>query len=318
MKERKRLGKYFALLLVIAIIAILPASCFAMSKKDGSIRSGVLTYLGTTESEFQAALDDLRKAVAPLIPTDEERDSWEHEDRLEGFISSLVQTRREVSFFDSLLAMQMALRSRKLDEIVLPECTGLYLINSNSNYDVLFSLNLMPSSISFGFRRNDTALKKEFDGAIAAMKKDGTLSRLESQYISEAGSEPVPVKFQDFKGAQVIKVAVTGDLPPIDFIASDGTPAGYNTAILSEIGKRLKKNVRLISVDAGGRSAALASKRADVVFWYRNSGDLKLPAKANKVNSKAMRNVMKDNLDGVILSSPYYEWDTDLIIGRSN
>ncbi len=87
---------------------------------------------------------------------------------------------------------------------------------------------------------------------------------------------------------------------------------------MSEIGKRLKKNVRLISVDAGGRSAALASKRADVVFWYRNSGDLKLPAKANKVNSKAMRNVMKDNLDGVILSSPYYEWDTDLIIGRSN
>ena len=134
--------------------------------------------------------------------------------------------------------------------------------------------------------------------------------------MSEPFREPDKrIRFTTFKDAETIKVAVTGDLPPIDFIASDGTPTGYNTAILSEIGKRLKKNIRLISVDAGGRSAALASERADVIFWYRNTEGLKTPP---KYSNKNLKGVMKDSFSGVILSDPYYEWDTDLIIGLAD
>ena len=196
----------------------------------------------------------------------------------------------------------------------MPEAVALYLVQNNDKYDILFSLNMMPSTISFGFKRGNTKLQKEFNSAISAMKKDGTLKRLESQYITDlAGSEPKAVKFQEFKGAQTIKVAVTGDLPPIDYIAANGTPTGYNTAILNEIGKRLKKNIRLISVDAGGRSAALSSERADVVFWYRNTEGLN----TNKVKGLKGKNInMKDSIEGVILSEPYYTWDTDIILGR--
>ncbi|MBQ4431166.1 MAG: transporter substrate-binding domain-containing protein, partial [Synergistaceae bacterium] len=147
-----------------------------------------------------------------------------------------------------------------------------------------------------------------------AMKKDGTLMTLENKYISELGmSEPEQVKFTEFKGAKTIRVAVTGDLPPIDYIASDGRATGYNTAILSEIGRRLKRNIRIISVDAGGRSAALASERADVVFWYRNTEGMKLP---KKLKGKNIR-VVDASLEGVILSEPYYEWDTDLVVGKA-
>ena len=279
--------------------------------------AGILTYLGTTEQEFQEGLDDLRKAVAPLIPAEGDNENeWAEDDRLESFINSLVKTRRIISFYDSLLSMQMALRSRKIDEFALPEAVGMYLITQNPNYDILFSLNMMPSTISFGFKRGNTALQKEFNTAINAMKKDGTLAKLEKKYITDMGaSEPERAKFQEFPQAKTIKVAETGDLPPIDFIAADGTPAGYNTAVLSEIGKRLKKNIRLISVDTGGRSSALASERADVVFWYRNTEGLKTPA---KMKGKNLGGVMKDTLDGVILSVPYYEWETDLIIGRAN
>ena len=166
--------------------------------------------------------------------------------------------------------------------------------------------------ISFGFKQGNTALQKEFNAAIASMKKDGTLARLERKYIDEFSDKHERIKFQSFNGADVVKVAVMGDLPPIDFIASDGTPTGYNTAILSEIGKRIKKNIRLISVDTGGRSAALVSERADVIFWYRNTEGLNVPAKAKGNN---LKNVMKDTSEGIIFSDPYYEWDTDLVIG---
>ena len=293
--------------LAFIIGIIFCGTCFAA--ENNVVHSGALTWLGTTESEFQQGLDDLRKAVSPLLS---ENSDWMQEDRLEGFILELVKTRRVIHFYDSLLSMQMALRSRKIDEMALPEAVGMYLLSNNSNYEIQFSLNMMPSTISFGFKRGNVSLQKEFNSAIASMKKDGTLAKLERDYITDLGAEePERVKFQDFKGAKTIKAAVTGDLPPIDFIGADGRAAGYNTAVLSEIGKRLKKNIRIISVEAGGRSAALASERADVVFWYRNTEGMKIPKKAK------VKGFMKDSVDGVILSDPYYEWDTDLVIGRA-
>ena len=297
----------------IALILVLALCSVSLAANKNKVDSGMLAYLGTTEGEFQEALDGLRKSLAPLIPADDDNNNGWEGDRLEGFILDLAKTRRVIHFYDSLLAMQMALRSRKIDELTLPEAVGMYLVSNNANYEIKFSLNMMPSTISFGFKRGNTKLQQAFNSAINAMKKDGTLRKLEAKYISGLNGEPPAAKFQEFKGAEVIKVAVTGDLPPIDYIAADGRPTGYNTAILSEIGKRLRKNVRLISVDSGGRSAALASERADVVFWYRNTEGMKLPQKA-----KSLKGVMKDSPEGIILSEPYYEWDTDLVIGRSN
>ena len=295
----------------VLLVFMLGSVSFATEKNVAEL--GVLTYLGTTEQEFQSGLDDLRKALAPLVPADEAKQEWSENDRLEEFFDSLVKTRRVIHFYDSLLSMQMALRSRKIDEIALPEPVGMYLVSNNPKYDIYFSLNMMPSTISFGFKKGNTTLQKEFNTAITAMRKDGTLARLQKDFVTELPTgELAPAKFTTFKDAKTIRVAVTGDLPPIDFIAADGTPTGYNTAILSEIGRRIKKNIRLVSVEAGARSAALAGERVDVVFWYRNTEGVQAPKQAK---GKNLKNVMKDSLDGVILSVPYYEWDTDLIIG---
>mgnify|MGYP002860678797 CR=1 FL=1 len=207
--------------------------------------------------------------------------------------------------------MQMALRSNKIQEISLPEAVGMYLITHNPNYEIRFSLNMMPSTISFGFRSEDTGLQQAFNKAISDMKKDGTLENLERIYLHDTSmNEPEDIEFREVN-ARTIKVAVTGDLPPIDYINADGKPTGYNTALLAHIGRRIQRNIKLISIDAGGRSAALASGRADVVFWYRSTEGLKTPKKYKGKNL-----IMKDNLEGVILSDPYYEWDTDLIIGK--
>ena len=302
-------------LCVCVFIFVCVFACESFAAEKNSVDAGILTYLGTTEQEFQTALDDLRKAVSPLIPTEEEKNEWASYDRLEGFLASLVKKRRVIHFYDSLLSMQMALRSNKIDEIALPEPVGMYLVSNNPKYDIYFSLNMMPSTISFGFKNGNTALQKEFNSAIASMRKDGTLTRLQKKFVTELAGEPEAVKFTNFKDSKTIRVAVTGDLPPIDFIAADGTPTGYNTAILSEIGRRIKKNIRLVSVEAGARSAALAGERVDVVFWYRNTEGIKAPKQAK---GKNLKSVMKDNLDGVILSDPYYEWDTDLIIGLAD
>ncbi len=302
--------------LLCAFVLVMVMCVSAMAAKNDKVDTGILTYLGTTEGEFQEALDDLRKALTPLLTEESAKQEWEDFDLLEGFLSELVRARRVVHFYDSLLAMQLALRARHIDEIVLPEFVVMYLMANNpKDYEIQFSLNMMPSTISFGFKAGNNALKKDFDAAIKAMKADGTLMTIQDRFITNLGSnEPEEVKFTEFKGSPSIKVAVTGDLPPIDYIAADGRATGYNTAILAEIGKRLKRNIRVLSVDAGGRSAALASERADVVFWYRNTEGIKTPKKLGK----NLKGVMVDSsAKGVLLSEPYFEWDTDLVVGRS-
>ena len=75
------------------------------------------------------------------------------------------------------------------------------------------------------------------------------------------------MELEKAEGRRILKVAVTGDLPPIDLVLADGKPAGFNTAVLSEVGKRLQRNIEIVQVDSGARAAALSGKTVDVIFW---------------------------------------------------
>jgi hypothetical protein len=53
----------------------------------------------------------------------------------------------------------------------------------------------------------------------------------------------------------------------MDFISADGVPAGFNTALISEIGKRLHINIKSVNIESGSRTIALLTGKAQVVFW---------------------------------------------------
>ena len=101
------------------------------------------------------------------------------------------------------------------------------------------------------------------------MKADGTLSAMKKKYIDDciAGTDTEAVKPEHFDGAMTFKIALTGDHPPMDYFADAGEPIGFNTALVSEIAKRLKMNAVFISVHSGARGICLESKACDVVFW---------------------------------------------------
>ncbi|MBQ9628927.1 MAG: transporter substrate-binding domain-containing protein [Synergistaceae bacterium] len=302
MKNRK----VFCALFVVLLIA---SSAFAAlpSRRVQEVRGGILRFLGTSEEAFQKGLDEMSAMMSssPLLQyagTDPNiADAVE-------VIKSFNENRHVMTFFDSLTAMLMALDAGKLDEISLPVITARYIMTQDKSYRMLFTIK-MPSSISFGFRKDSEALCNEFNGAIKAMKEDGTLDKLADKYIGNGFNfTSESVTFEKFDGADTIKVAVTGDLPPIDIIAADGTPTGYNTAVMAEIGKRLKKNIELLSIESGARSAALSSGRADVIFWYRSSEAIQFPEEAG-LKDLQLNKVIVDSSEGVILSEPYYRWE---------
>lgn len=286
----KRVALSFLLLLALA-----GASC-----AENLIHMGVLGFLGTTEAKFQAGLDFFRDSI-PQGYSERVQNS--------GFVRSLRTDGREIHFFGSLMRLVMSLRSGKIDEAMVPEDVGRYLVGINSELEVKYMSEVFKSRISFAFRKEDTALKAEFDRAIESMDEDGTIEELAAKFIHSAGyRNPAPVRPQIFPDADTVTVAVTGDMPPIDMFAGDGKPAGFNTAMLAEIGRRIGKNIRLINVEAGARNSALFSGRADVVFWYRT---VEISINDSRHKSEP---VFIDAPDGVILSEPYYSWDREMIL----
>lgn len=210
-----------------------------------------------------------------------------------------------LKYYDSLALMQLALDRGEINVMSVPFPVGQFVLNSNSDY-VLKGLDwwFTSSACTFNcaFLEKNSALSERFNEALRDMKNNGVLAILENKYVSDADADDIaPVEFEKFDGAETITVAVTGDMPPIDYVAADGTPAGYNTALLSEIGKRLHVNIKIIDVETGARVSALTSGRADVVFWFQSSID-------NKFNA--------DVPQGVILSEPYYKWNEQYFIGK--
>ena len=256
---------------------MLALAVLASSAEKSVIRLGLLSKLNTTEEEFAEVW---RKTFAP--PSGE----------LEVIIK----------FYDSMTAMQMGMNRREIHEIVLPEVAAEYALNINPDLEATLVLRSKGMGLAFGFRDDEEGrtLRDKFNASLETMRDNWELAVLEGSYLSSR-SEPQPVKFAKTDGAQTVRVAVTGDLPPLDYIAPDGTPAGFNTALLEEIGNMLGVNVELAEFESGARTAALTSGRADVVFWYEVSANAE---------------TQPDVPEGVILSQPYYEWDKFIHIRR--
>ena len=221
-------------------------------------------------------------------------------------------TRPEFSFYRSMNEMIMALKAGEIDEMLMPETVVDYMLDLHPEYVIncIVITRDTPFLLSFGFSEKNKELAEAFNRALAEMKRDGTLIALQGRYVMgtntamfeestianlKASVPPESIVFRKFDDAPEIKIAVTGDMPPIDYIAADGSAQGFNAAVLAEIAKRLGLNVKLQNIESGARAAMLASGRSDAVFWFEHRRGSK---------------IFHDAPKGVILSEPYYEFDT--------
>ena len=173
-------------------------------------------------------------------------------------------------FFNTMTDMLMALNRGDIVVLETDQNTVRYIVSRNDNI-VDRPPYLNPNNLMFSIllRGEDTELRDQMSGCIVEMEKDGTLSVMKQRYIEDVinGDDPDAVVPQVFPGSRTIKVAVTGDRPPMDFVSAGGEPLGFNTALIAEIAKRLEINVEFVTVDCGARGIALATGVCDIVFW---------------------------------------------------
>lgn len=173
-----------------------------------------------------------------------------------------------VIFYDNMNAMIMALQSKQIDRFATCSRVGNYIAAHNDALKVIDN-NFKPIlGYSIGMQEKDAAQIEEINSAIKAMKEDGTLANLIKQNITDVGNaEPAATTISVIDGADTLKVAITGDMPAMDFVTSEGNPAGFNVAFLGELSKRINKNIELVNIDAAARSSALTSGQVDALFW---------------------------------------------------
>ena len=280
--------KIFALLMICSLI--LMTGCGGSEKKSDEAKPGkekttigVITRLNASEIEYNELMKKLEKSYRP----------------------SKANLTADYKFFDKMNDMQLALESNQIDLMSTYQSVADYLLQRSSDKEILPSEKNLQDSFCFALREGDTILKNELNKAIKYMIQDGTLADMSKKYIVDLknGEEPPAVAIEKIDGADTIKVAVTGDLPPFDLVLPDGTPAGFSTAVLSEVSKRIGKNIELVTIDSAARASILSSKGADVVFWVSVPKDSTLiPANI-------------DQPQGIGISDPYYN-DTIVHVGK--
>ena len=329
--------KTVSVLLTLVFIVGLLLGCVNTAAAEGKeIAEGALSLLNMTEEEYLA--NSKGKAIALKYLADQG-----------AYVSGGDLSKRpeinRIIFYDTLTDMILALEAGVIHNAEIPQCTAGYLCAHNDRLVVRGSYHLEDADgftkavayrlgvgYSFLLAEGKAGLRDELDRAISEMKEDGTLDGLVRTYILEAVSgDPEPVKFTKTDG-ETINVAVTGELPPMDYVAPDGTPAGFNTALLAELGKRLNKNFELVQVSSPGRSLALSSGNVDLAFWT-NGQDGRYEAagmsseayheyvsekyKTNSEEQNALMNAIsggmeyekilnRDIPDGTITTQPYF------------
>ena len=274
--------KIFALLMIFSLV--LMTGC-GSGNSDGDkkssgneqIKLGIICHLNVTET----LLDNYFEKAAARMPQ-----------------TSGMYAPKHI-FFDNMTSMVAALQSGQIDALSTYYSVSTYLLNRNSNLEIVTDrVPKVSDAFCCAMLKENSALQKEFNEAIEKFTTDGTLKKLVETYITDStgdNSDDLPAtSMPHFDGAQTVKVAVTGDLPPLDFVKADGNPAGFNTALLAAIATELGKNFELVKIDSGARIMALTSKEVDVVFWVAvPQTDTLAPPDA-------------DTPEGVILTTPYF------------
>lgn len=275
---KKCVSLFLSLILALMVFAV-PATA------ETTIKIGELTYLKSDGNTRSGMLMEALKAIQSYSG------GFQIFGNMYAFNDEETGTPVDIDHveaveFDNLNSMVISLNAGSIDGMIVYFTVGSYLCRQNENLTSWIEYSdmekiyreemniknrfildqILGTDFTFLMMEDRLALRDEFNRALADMKADGTLDALKDSIM-----DLNKVEITKIDGAETIRIGVTGDLPPIDYVDEAGIPAGFNTAVLAEISKRIGKNIELVSIESGARSLALSQGIVDVVFWSRIS-----------------------------------------------
>ena len=273
--------KYVSLILALWMALAVPL--ISASAETAGAKIGALVCIGMDEDDVKQWTSDVAAAEGKDTP----------------YINN-----NTIVFYDNLDSMILALTSGEIERFSIGTMTANYIVARNDNLKCNNRQHKAVLGYSIAMLEENGETMERIDAAIASMKADDTINTLRAQYIDNLGADdPAAVELPVLEGAPTVRIAVTGDLPPMDVILADGTPAGFNTAFLAELSNRAEINFELVSVHSAARAVSLASGVVDALFWTRGVYD----SEGNELPYPL------DRMEGVIVSAPYLMESRDAV-----
>jgi polar amino acid transport system substrate-binding protein len=196
----------------------------------------------------------------------EHNDNAHSEENLEAPAERLI--------YSNLSAALLAMENEKITSVAVSKSTADYVAAHNDKFQsTALTKGEDLSHYSMMTTDTNTEIYDILNSGIKQLKENGTLAKLiEEDLKAYIASDPTPAELPKFEGAKTYKIAVTGDLPPMDFVTVDGKAAGFNVALLTEIANIAQVNFEIVQIDSGARLTALVSGTVDAVFWMEASG----------------------------------------------
>jgi ABC-type amino acid transport substrate-binding protein len=174
----------------------------------------------------------------------------------------------DVQMFPTMNEALAALKAGRVDAAFYNLPYAQLLAKNDDTLGYIGLTNKVFGKITMVMLDSSAELLSKINTALASMKDDGTLAKLNTDYIANADTlSPAPVSIPVTSGERTVKVGISGDNPPFDYIAPDGKPAGYNTALMAKIAKRQGFNVEFLTIPLEAKFTALKSNRIDVFFF---------------------------------------------------
>lgn len=192
--------------------------------------------------------------------------NWQEPNDLEIFPEPALGEWKQYS---NLTTMILDLNAGNVEYLLVPASVANYLKAQDESLTIAPGGAGVPTEIRMAVRAKDAELCQLLGDGIGALREEGELDALIDTYItniSTSGSEDGPQEAKE----KTYVVGVTGDLPPMDYVAADGTPAGFNVALMRAIADRMGVSFTFVQVEADARLSALSSGKIDVIFWYGN------------------------------------------------
>lgn len=191
--------------------------------------------------------------------------NWQEPSDLEIFPHPAIGEWKE---YTNLTSMILDLNAGNVEYLLVPTSVANYLKAQDDSLTVAPGGKGVPTEIRMAVRKDDKELFEVLEHGISALRDNGTLDKLVDTYITgiSVGADGIETVNTD----KTYVVGVTGDLPPMDYVAADGNPSGFNVALMNEIAKAEGISFSFVQVEAPARLVALTSKKIDVIFWYGN------------------------------------------------
>jgi len=234
----------------IALALLMALSLTACGKKEAeTLYYGIVTFGGMTEE----ALNELGNSRV--------KDSLKSEEYPDG----TAVDQWKVKLYDDLQSAILGLQKGDVQEVDTIRATADYIMAANpGKFAKSSDENYFDFMLSMATTAENRELCDKLSGAIVDLEADGRLAELATRYISETDPEPVDIPVME--GVETIRVLVSGDYPPYDYVTADGRAAGFNVALLSEISEYIGMNIQLVYANSGARFASLSSGKVDAVF----------------------------------------------------